>query len=93
MNTYTIDARGRMWPVDGARLVRSWNRARLGRLDRWGILERARNARHDMRQNINDYAPRGIVRNREGLNNRRWRKYLKTAPRVIWSCAAFDIVA
>lgn len=51
-----------------------------------------RGFRHDMRQNHRDFKRRGLS-NREGAGNRRWRRFLATRERVLFSTPAFDLVA
>lgn len=91
-----IDARGRVWPAEGANLARMWNRCKPRRSNDWYrrlMIELRYKVRHTIAQNVNDYAPRGPSRNRAGTNNRRMRKHLATQPRVIFSTPFFDIVA
>lgn len=89
-----IDASGRMWPAEGAKLARMWNRCKPLRAycDAYRMANFIRNVRHTLAQNVNDYAPRGPSRNRCGAGNRRMRKHLATQPRVIFSTPFFDIV-
>lgn len=74
-------------------LAAMWNRrymaARMGQC--YSMFELRFDVRHYITQNVKDLARRGLS-NREGGNNRRWRKYKASAPRVVWSCAAFEIV-
>lgn len=77
-------------------LVRYWNRCKPWRTSkdyRRAMNSFRFNVRHAIGQKVYDRAPRGIVRNRCGTNNRRMRKHLATQPRVIFSTPFFDIVA
>lgn len=81
----------------------SWARYRLFRAhhlqDSKGVIGSGyavQNARRDirryLRQQHSDYDRRGKT-NREGSNNRRWRRYLcQRRPRV-YACGLFEIVA
>lgn len=70
------------WAVQDLRNAHSLA-AEKGELWARDILAAARSdVRHYLRQNYNDYGRRGLS-NREGTNNRRWRKYLRERrPRI-----------
>lgn len=88
-----IDARGRVWPAEGAELVRTWNRCKPLRqyCDAYRMTSFLRSMRYSIHLKALDYNPRGPSRNRWGENNRRMRKHLATQPRVISSTPFFDI--
>ena len=48
--------------------------------------------RRDMMQNVRDLKRRGKS-NREGANNRRFREWKASQPKILFSAAAFEIVA
>lgn len=72
-------------------LAAVWN-VRIGwaRRDRRGKNELRRTIHHIAYQNVWDLKRRGLS-NREGGNNRRWRKFKATQPRVIISTPFYDI--
>ena len=92
--TTTIDASGRVWPAEGAELVRMWNRCKPLRqyCDACRMAPFRQSIRHTIHLNTLDCKPRGPSRNRWGENNRRWRRYRAEQPRVIFSSPFFDIV-
>ena len=92
--TTTTDASGRVWPTEGAELVRTWNRSKPLRqyCDAYRMTAFLRSMRYSIHLKSLDYAPRGPSRNRWGENNRRWRKYRAAQSRVIFSSPFFDIV-
>lgn len=47
---------------------------------------------HELRQQTRDTKRRGKS-NREGAKNRSFRKHKANAPRVLFSCPAFDLIA
>ena len=91
--TTTIDASGRVWPAEGAELVRMWNRCKPLRqyCDAYRMTAFLRSMRYSIHLKSLDYNPRGPSRNRAGAGNRRWRKYEAARGRVIFSTPFFDI--
>lgn len=81
LNAWLLKKRGKWRDVFGGRT-----------LDAMQVIH---SLRHLLRQGHRDYKRRGLS-NREGANNRRWRKYLAARPRVevfgtiVWPDYAID---
>lgn len=84
-------------------LRKVWNTYRYSLQREWGnrtactgrLMWKAKlceDARHLMCQNTHDYARRGQT-NRNGSQNRRWRAWKATQPKVLFSCAFYELVA